>query len=126
MGCVFIDAIGIEKYAVYMAHERGNWGPEHQNSDALLCALQLNTHAGGDRLWIPCPNLVLGEEFKLLIPDFNRAAAVEVYNTRMDAGVHVGLRFDYDIKTNTMWLLANSHPVVREGEWNQNNVYTHD
>lgn len=124
MDTVSISCIGLEGYAVYMAHEKGDWGPENPDSDYLLNPLTLNKHAGGDKLWIPAPNLEPGEEFKFVVPELSEVLAVKAYNTRMDAGVHVGLRFDYDRKTQAFWLLADGHTVIREGEWNQNNVYT--
>jgi hypothetical protein len=73
--------------------------------------------------------LDIGDEFKLVIPYFGAEQAARAYAARLDAapdtpgGVHSSQRFDLDPNTGHFWLLANSHPVVRPGLWNQNNIY---
>lgn len=69
------------------------------------------------------------QEFKLIIPYLGAEQAAQLYAARMDAqrktydSIHVDRRFDYDTHTGHFWLLATSHPVVRKGSWNQNNIY---
>lgn len=116
-----VSSVGLENKEVYIAHDKGNWGPEQEDSDYLEHPLKLSK----DKLRFICDGCFLknGEEFKIIIPVKDELEAKQIFGERMTKGAHVNTRFDFDANHNTFWLLAESHPVIRPGEWNQNNVY---
>lgn len=117
-----VSSVGLENKSVYVAHDKGNWGPELEGSDHQKHPLTLSD----DGLFLSCDGDFLEdhEEFKIVVPVTYEAEAKQIYSKRMAKRVHVNIRFDFDSNHNTLWLLAESHPVVRPGEWNQNNVYS--
>lgn len=125
---VSISAVGLSEFSIFIAHERGNWGPEHVGSDYRNNQLQLNQNK--DRLvFDPKEILQPREQFKLIVPNISLGIAYGVYAKRMEAGVHVGDRMDYDMNTQTFWLLADptdTCKVVALGQWNQNNIWIPD
>ena len=112
---------GLEQLSVFVAHELGDWGPEHPGSDYHQHCLtrQLGTD---NILAIENDFLKPREEFKLVVPGVSVEEAVVIYERRLAARVHRGLRFDYDRQARCLWLLADGYDVVRLGEWNQNNI----
>jgi hypothetical protein len=117
---LIISSLGLYGRTVFLVHENGNWGPEQENSDhdkyPFTC---MPTR---QRCVLYDHPLKIGEKFKLLI-HVEETQAQHMYRTRIENGIHVGHRFDFDKKHNTLWLLIPSFPVVRAGQWNQNNVY---
>jgi len=133
---IHVSAVGIVGKKVYLAHSKGNWGPEHKGSDCLLHQFTFSPETNEFILSVP-KKLVLGEEFKIVIPfasgeDTTKMAFAErieetakiAFAERIAKKVHVGQRFDFDTQHKNFWLLASNFPVVRPGEWNQNNVFT--
>jgi hypothetical protein len=120
-----VSAVGLEHLTVYLAHHNGGWGPEPPitNSDYWRHPLYLNARRTVLTLDVSTI-LVPDEEFKLVAPVSEVDEAWQIYQTRQAAGVHVGYRFDYDAQQRTFWLLTPGFPVVRFGEWNQNNICT--
>ncbi|MCH7597659.1 hypothetical protein IID27_01280 [Patescibacteria group bacterium] len=116
-----ISSGGLKNKKTYAAHAMGNWGPEQENSDHLQHPLTLSE----DGLWLTCDGSFLEdhEEYKIVVPVKDGLEAKRIYGERRVQGKHVNTRFDFDTDHNTFWLLAQSHPVVRPGEWNQNNIY---
>jgi hypothetical protein len=116
-----ISAAGLHGKPAYVAHEKGNWGPESEGTNYLKHPLTLSE----DGEWLVSDGDFLSEreEFKIVVPVSGEEEAKRIYGVRMAAGKHVNTRFDFDMNHNTLWLLAVSHSVVRPGEWNQNNVY---
>jgi len=116
-----VSSVGLENKKVYIAHENGSWGPELVSSDYKQHPLTLSN----DGPYLVCDGNFLeeGEEFKIVVPVVDEKEAKKIYQERIDKGVHVNKRFDFDSEQNTFWLLAESHLVVRGEEWNQNNVY---
>ncbi len=119
-----VSAVGLKGLTAYVAHAKGNWGPESEGSDHLQHPLALSDDGG----WLICEGSFLGhgEEFKIVVSISGGRAeqkAKKIYGERTSRGAHVNTRFDFDPNHKTLWLLAESHPVVRPGEWNQNNVY---
>ena len=117
-----VSSVGLGNKKAYVAHDKGNWGPELENSDHQKHPLRLSE----DGLILSCAGDFLEdhEEFKVVVPVTDEAEAKQIYGKRMAEGAHINTRFDFDSNHNTFWLLAESHPVVRPGEWNQNNVYS--
>lgn len=125
------SSIGLTKtsHGIFIASEQlNNWC---QDDYGFSNAPKLQLDADHKNFSIDASDLLsFGDEFKLVIPHFGAEEAARVYAARLDAapdspyGVHNSSRFDYDPNTGHFWLLANSHPVVRAGLWNQNNVYT--
>jgi len=119
-----VSSVGLENKKVYIAHEKGSWGPEFVNSDYKQHHMSLSTNGP----YLVCDGVFLenGEEFKIVVPVVNEEEARKVYNERISKGVHVNERFDFDdfdSEQNIFWLLAESHLVIRGEEWSQNNVY---
>ena len=112
--------VGLTFKHAYVAHAKGNWGPELKDGDYLQHPLI----ASVDGKYLVCDTdfLERGEEFKIVVPVKGEDEAKRIYGTRISQGAHVNTRFDFDENHNTLWLLASSHPVVRPGDWNQNNV----
>lgn len=117
---VEISPVGLEGKDAYVAHAKGNWGPETEDSDHLQHPLK----ASENDEYLVCHTdfLERGEEFKIVVPVEDESEAKRIYGERMAQGAHVNTRFDFDAKHNTLWLLASSHSVVRPGDWDQNNV----
>jgi len=116
-----VSSVGLENTKVYISHEKGNWGPELINSDYEQHPMSLS--ADGPYLVSEGDFLENGEEFKIIVPVTDEEEARKIYKERIEKGVHVNKRFDFDSEQNTFELLAESHLVVRAEEWNQNNVY---
>ncbi len=116
-----VSSVGLENKKVYISHEKGNWGPELVNSDFKQHPMSLS--ANGPYLVCDGDFLEDGEEFKIIVLVVNKEEAKKIYKERIDKGVHVNERFDFDSEQNSFGLLAESHSVVRGEEWNQNNVY---
>jgi len=117
-----VSLAGLENKSAYIAHDKGNWGPELENSDHQKHPLALSE----DGLSLFCDGDFLEdhEEFKVVVPVKDEAEAKRIYDERIAKEAHVNTRFDFDANHNTFWLLAESHPVVRPGEWNQNNIFS--
>ena len=117
---VQISSVGLDGKDAYVAHAKGNWGPELENSDHVRHPLNVSK----DGKYLICSTYFLepGEEFKIVVPVEGEGEAKKIYGTRISNGAHVNTRFDFDANHNTLWLLASSHPVVRPGDWDQNNV----
>lgn len=125
------SAVGLvdTELKVYVASARNNWC---QGNHKFLQTQSLWSDAAKKTLNIQgeVANLQDGDEFKLIVPNAGADNAARIYAARMDAaidtigGVHVDRRFDYDPNTGHFWLLANNQPIVRQGHWNQNNIYT--
>ena len=118
---VLTSSVGLEGKDVYIAHEKGNRGPELKDSDYR----RNNLRPSADKLYLFCCGIFLkeDEEFRLLVHVKDEDEARRIYDKRITEGVHVGSMFVFDAKQNTFWFLAESHPVVRRGEWNQSNTY---
>ena len=116
---ICVSAIGIENKKVYLAHKKGKWGPECEGSDHEKHLLVLE----GDEFVYLADCLEVGEEFKIVIPVSGEKEAKEIFALRIEKGVHVSERFDFDAHHNTFWLLAHTYPVVRPMKWNQNNIF---
>lgn len=116
-----VSAVGLEDKKAYVAHAEGLWGSELEDSDYINNPLTLSE----DGLHLSCDKDFLenGEEFKIVVPVEDEGEAKRIFGERMSKGVHVNTRFDFDANHNTFWLLAESHPVIRPGNWDQNNVY---
>lgn len=112
-----VHARGLEERSVYVAHERGNWGPESKENDYQTHKMILV----GSHFVLDSSFLDTDEEFKLVVPEISLDEAYGIYAVRQGS-VHVNNRMDYDQKQKAFWLLAESHPVVRPEKWNQNNV----
>ena len=116
-----VGASGLRGKDAYIAHAKGNWGPEMERSDYLEHPLSLSENG----FLLTCDGSFLEdrEEFKIVVPVKDESEAKRIYRERMAKGVYINTRFDFDANHNTFWLLAESHPVVRPGEWDQNNIY---
>lgn len=118
---ICVSSVGLELFDVYLAHESGNWGPE-KDGDFKDHPFQFD----GVDYALEVPNdLAKDEEFKIVVPVSDVTTAEDIFAYRVKVGVHIGTRFDFDADQNTFWLLAFNFPVVRAGEWNQNNVLSH-
>ncbi len=115
-----VSVVGLKGKRAYVAHEVGNWGPESEKSDYLQNPLPISSD--GECLTCDDCFLVPGEEFKIVVHVSGEEEARAIFKERMEAGVHVGNRFDYDEEHKTLWLLAEDYSVIRAGKWNQNNV----
>jgi len=123
MSNIYVRAHGLCGYGVYVAHHAGGWGPETSSEKSPGDFRRHGMTQSGEYFEIDGSFLDRGEEFKLVVPVRDAYAAYAIYAARVNAGVHVGMRMDFDAATDCLWLLAHSHPVVREGEWDQNNIY---
>jgi len=131
---IAIGAVGIEEKQPYLAHSRGDWGPEN---DGTLHPLTKTGH-----WWVfknPDKVLAEGEQFKILVKDVSPEEARGIHDARVRGGVHVGgprtdnplENFDYDPNTRCMWFLAHDdpdsvgggYPSIRVGKWNRNSVF---
>ncbi len=128
-GFIKTNALGLEDCRVFIAHEKGDWGPEN-NGDYKKHEMFLETvhtmYAHEPEYFIfkiDCSFLENKEEFKLVIPNLPIEKAYAIYAERLANEFHVGKRFDYDLNTKSLWLLADVWDVIRLGQWNQNNVY---
>lgn len=118
-----VRALGLEQCRAYIAHEFGKWGPEIEGSDFKKHPLRLS----GDDLVCDGNFLKPNEEFKIVIPSLSEEEAHDVHVARCEAlaretGAGVMVHFDYDRERGTYKLTADSHPVIRPGQWNANNV----
>lgn len=118
-----VSAVGLVGKKAYCAHEKGNWGPEPTGGGPGDFEQHPLTFSK-DGHWLICDGhfLKTNEEFKIVVPVSGEEEAKRIYGERISKGAHVNTRFDFDANHNMLWLLAVSHPVVRPGEWNQNNV----
>jgi len=131
-----ISATGIGNKQPYLAHTRGNWGPENAGSDYKRHPLERI----GDEWVLTNPESVLlvGEQFKILIEGVTREEAVTIHEARIADSSHVGgpridcdEDYDFDAAQGTMWFLANDdpdssqggYPSVRIGKWNRNSLF---
>lgn len=117
-------ALGVAAYTAYVAHELGKWGPECRDSDFEKHPLKFS----GDKLFCDGSFLKPNEEFKIVIFGLTQDEAYDVHVARCQAlakatGAEVMVRFDYDEARKAYWLTADSHPVLRPGQWNANNVF---
>lgn len=120
MAMIQLSVVGLADKKIYVAHAHGNWGPE-LSGDYLKHPLHLSEDR--ESLEISGDFLEHGEEFKLVVPVRGKTEAKAIHRERLRAAAYVNPRFDFDAKQNTLWLLAESHPVVRPGDWNQNNLF---
>lgn len=72
--------------------------------------------------------LAAGEEFKIIVPVMDVRQAQTIIAQRERHRVFRNLRtdgvpFDFDETTKCLWLLAPNFPVVKQGQWNQNNIF---
>lgn len=136
---ICLSDIGLKNKLPYLAHSLGNWGPESEGSECLEHPFE---HDG--EWWVfnrPTRVLIIGEQFKIVVPKITLEEAHLIHRTRVDAGVHEselrmdapeGENFDFDPKTECMWFLANDnpngaedgYPTFRAGKWNRNSVFT--
>ena len=121
MNNITTSIVGLERLSVFVAHELGGWGPESPKSDYHKHCLVRQLGKDGV-LTITNDFLKPREEFKLVVPGLSIVEAVVIYEQRLAARVHRGMRFDYDRKSRCLWLLADGYDVVRLDEWNQNNI----
>ena len=114
---------GLEDKDVYLAHQRGNWGPEIPWSDCK--SHRFEPLPGGDELVCSSSFLHVGEEFKIVILGFdNEEEAREAHHRRAEveqAAEHTE-EFYWDEHQKALWLLVPGFDVVGKSPY-QNNVF---
>jgi hypothetical protein len=115
-----VNSTGIQKYKAYVAHQKESITPDPLKSDYLQHPLLLSE----DGLVFECDDRFLeeGEEFKIAVPLESEQKARLIYEERSDEKVHTGNVFDFDPTYTILWVLAFSHPMIREGFDNPSNI----